>query len=207
MKKITSSFVAAMAVSTFAFAGGDIAPVEPVVETQEAQSSIFDGFYVGLGYTKPMTISNVCEYDDCTIKSQGLTAQVGYEFNENIAAEVRYIRSSGDADHSTQGDYDMSIKSLGFYVKGMYAIGDFSPYVYLGAANTKLDLANNPSYFYESKTTLGYGLGLSYSVTENISVFVDYMHNDLGAFQPGEYYGWNGDLDFTATTYGVTYKF
>ncbi len=51
MKKITSSIVAALAVSTFAVAGGDIAPVEPVVETPMVEEVSTGGFYAGIAYS------------------------------------------------------------------------------------------------------------------------------------------------------------
>jgi len=198
--------VAALAVSSFAFAGGDIAPVEPVVETPAVVASD-SGFYVGLGYSSSMKVTEIGEYDNISLDWSGGTYLAGYQFNKYFATEIRYLRSSGSADHTTQGKYDADLTNLGLYIKGMYPIGDFTPYVFAGYAKTTIDLANEPSYFEKSKKTVGYGVGVSYSITENIAVFADVMYNNIGPYQPGEYEGWNGDLDFTATTFGVTYMF
>ncbi len=50
MKKFNLSLVALLAMSTLATAGGDIAPVEPVVETPIVEEST-GSFYAGLGYS------------------------------------------------------------------------------------------------------------------------------------------------------------
>ncbi len=50
MKKFNLSLVAVLAMSTFAIAGGDIAPVEPVIETPMVEESTPGNFYLGLAY-------------------------------------------------------------------------------------------------------------------------------------------------------------
>ena len=50
MKTIALSVITVMAISTFAMAGGDIAPVEPVVETPAVVETP-GHFYIGVAYS------------------------------------------------------------------------------------------------------------------------------------------------------------
>ena len=52
MKKLTLSLTAILAMSTFAVAGGDIAPMEPVVNTPVVveEVSTGGGLYIGIAY-------------------------------------------------------------------------------------------------------------------------------------------------------------
>ena len=65
MKKVTLSMIVALAMSTFAVAGGDIAPVEPMVETPVIEEST-GAFYVGLAY-------GLINIDDTVTVSSGST--------------------------------------------------------------------------------------------------------------------------------------
>ena len=52
MKKSIVSIAASVALGTFAMAGGDIAPVEPAVDTPVVETASDSGFYVGVGYSR-----------------------------------------------------------------------------------------------------------------------------------------------------------
>ena len=191
--------IAAMAVSTMAFAGGNIAPVEA---TPVASSSA-EGFYVGLGYS-PDNMKLLHKSDnDYTLKWDGYLALAGYQFNPYAAVELRYYKTSGN---DSFGDPN-KMTSTGIFLKGMYPVGDFTPYGFIGLAETKITPEGTPSAFTSSRTNPALGFGLSYSVTEEISVFVDYMYSNIGDYQVGnDYNGWVG-LDFSVATVGLTYKF
>lgn len=204
MNKITSSIVAAMFVSTFAIAGGDISPVEPAAETRAVvASSMLDGFYVGLGYS-PDNMKLLHKSDnDYTVKWDGYMALAGYEFSEYAAVELRHYQTRGNDSF----DMPNKIKSTGLYVKGMYPVGDFTPYAFIGLAQTKITPESSPSDFTNTRTNPALGFGLSYNVTENIAVFADYMYSNIGDYQVGnDYNGWVG-LDMSVATVGLTYAF
>ena len=63
MKKFTLSLATIMAMGTFAIAGGDIAPVEPIVEVPVVIEDD-SAFYLGLGYgSLTQTSDNVSTMD------------------------------------------------------------------------------------------------------------------------------------------------
>ena len=107
MKKFNLSLVAVLAMSTFAVAGGDIAPVEPMVETPMVEESTPGAFYVGLGYgaanvdsswayTPPVmeTAMSAKLFDVASGSYDSdydtIMLQAGYKFNPYIAVEGRY---------------------------------------------------------------------------------------------------------------------
>jgi len=204
MKKVILMSVVA---SSLMFAGGDIAPVEPMVE--EAVVVNDSGFYVGAGFSSNMNVNHIGSDDDIEFDWSGGTFIAGYQVNKYFAAEARYITSFGDGEYSEPGnddaDWDIDASSLGVYAKGMYPIGDFTPYALLGFAETNFDMTGEGGKNW-SDTSFGVGIGASYSFTENISVFADYIYNNIGALQDSNS-GWDGDIEFTALTFGLLYNF
>ena len=98
MKKFNLSLVAVLAMSTFAVAGGDIAPVEePVVVVPEVVEELSTGaFYLGAAYGLLKSDSN---FFDTSVANQTfdmnsdystLMLQAGYKFNDYVAVEGRY---------------------------------------------------------------------------------------------------------------------
>lgn len=76
MKKTTLSMVSILALSGLGFAGGDIAPVETIIETQMVMEQ--NPFYIGLG------IGYAQLNDDFTneeISSNNIMLQGGYSFS------------------------------------------------------------------------------------------------------------------------------
>ncbi len=218
MKKIVLSTVAVFAMSSFAVAGGDIAPVEPVVE---APIVIDDaGFYLGLAYTS-LNMSSSSDNSLDPYWEQGydktwsdVMVQAGYKFNSYIAVEGRYwfgISETTQVPHVYQyaGDVDSSVDSWGIYVKPMYPVtDDFDVYALLGYASSDYSADD---VVIDTLDGFSWGLGAAYSFTENISLFVDYTRlydtstTYDSAFVPGQTY----DVDTTIDTwnFGVTYKF
>ena len=198
MKKVTLSLVSIMALSGLAFAGGDIEPVaEPIVEAVDNSA-----FYIGLGMGgAELNVDATNEQ----FTSTALMLQAGYQYNEYVALEGRYsFGFSTDYDQgittglATYGD----ISSWGIYVKPMYPIGDFSIYGLLGYGGVMLsDVRNGDAY----ENGFQYGLGASYDVTENVSVFADYvwLYDDTGF----DYVAISNDVDVNVWTLGVSYEF
>ncbi len=220
MKKFTLSIAAVMAMSTFAIAGGDIAPVEePMVEVV-APVVTDSGFYLGLGYsfmqdervwTEPRFVGQKTESD-----WNAVMLQAGYKFNQYIAVEGRYWLTVGDPDFTwNDGDdyyYEESeLDAWGIYVKPMYPVTDaFDVYALLGYAQSKLS-AYDDDYVAVDDGAFSWGLGAAYSFTDNLSVFVDYvvLYDDgviptsRGASSPDR----AADIKIDTWNFGVTYKF
>lgn len=200
MKKIIISLVAS---SVMVIAGGDIVPVEPMVETPVAteQSPFYIGLGIGEGTVKDDTTSE--EFSATT-----LMLQAGYQYNEYVALEGRYTfglnmdYAQGSTNGMPNGDYNGDFSSWGLYVKPMYPIGDFSVYALLGYGGVMLtDIAGGDPY----ESGFQWGLGTSYAFTENISGFVDYvsLYDDTGF----DYRAQLNDVTSDAWTLGVSYKF
>jgi len=183
MKKFNLSLVALLAMSTFATAGGDVAPVEPVVETPMIEEST-SSFYAGLGYSyMTMDPDNSSE-----VNGDAILLLAGYNFNRYIAVEGRY---SGLTD---------CLKNTAIYLKPMYPFGGISLYGLLGYGQIDYDGGQSLS-----ESGFQWGIGASYEVAENIGVFVDYtsLYDDTGF--DGELP--NQDVLVDSINVGFTYKF
>lgn len=238
MKKITSSIVAAMAVGTFAFAGGDIAPVEPVVETPAVVEST-GNFYVGAAYSygkiEDVVYSDYVEYDEFiagTHDQNALLLLAGYNFNQYIGIEGRYTLGIGDADSDivaenfSKASDATDFSNLAVYIKPMYPVTEeFTIYGLLGYGQTTYTyatLSDGGDYIVNEDTRVSgfqYGAGLSYALSENLSLFADYtkLADEDGNYDYIAAYDsttQNGDddlymIDSKAYTinFGVTYTF
>jgi len=209
MKKVVLSICAITMLSNSVFAGGDMKKVEPAVEPviMVPEAIEDNGFYFGLGYgymgeeytrSENGIVDTARSFDE---DFSSVMLQVGYKVNSYIALEGRYWF---DVDDVTIAAYNGTVDApdaWGIYIKPMYPVTDsFDIYGLVGYAN--IDTLNKLDDF-------SWGLGASYSFTDNVSMFLDYvsLHND--------------DRDFTNTTgatitkeyvidtvnIGVTYNF
>lgn len=196
MKKIVSAVVA---MSSLVFAGGDI--VEPVVS--EPVSKGLSGFYAGLGIAAvstrrtgfPVDFFNTEEEQD---RLGNVSFLAGYNFNEYIAVEGRYSTSFTH-------DEDIEMDGWSLFLKPQYPVSeDFSVYALLGYGGVKLDGIKPLGAVDVDDTAFQWGLGVTYMVTENVSLFADYtwLSNDMD----GLYAGVNG-VDVDVFTVGVNYHF
>lgn len=191
MKKFNLSLAAILATSTLAFAGGDIAPVEPIVEVVEEPVVEDKGFYLGLGYSgNSVDISGLGTVGDDS-DSDAFIVQLGYKFNSWFALEGRYWNGNNDFD------------AWGLYAKPMYPVTDaFDLYALLGYGNA--GAAHSGVDFDESE--FQWGLGAAYSFTDSFAVFVDYMElaNGDGVI-PGTTVPYDWEVD--NWNIGFTYQF
>ena len=212
MKKFTLSMAAVLAMSTFAIAGGDIAPVEPMVETPMVEEST-GAFYVGIGYGAldgELDPDNSYTRDSDTFDELLLLA--GYKFNQYVAVEGRYWFGGDNNwnhyDHTSTPVIDriqnVSVDSWGIYVKPMYPVTEaFNVYALLGYAGSSLDYDYDNTDFGDTDG-FSYGVGVDYSINENFAVFVDYVSlydddKNFGIYSP--------NLELDVVSVGVTYKF
>ena len=183
MKKITLSMVAVLTASTFAVAGGDIAPVEPVVETPMVEEVSTGGFYAGIAYSfigsdiTSTTFDNSSSPVDLSLDMGAVMLDLGYKFNDYIAVEGRYwIGINDDASLLHDGQdwrpVDTDSDAWGIYVKPMYPVTDaFDIYGLLGYGSAAL----NDSSFNGDVEGISWGVGAAYSFSDNWSAFVDYV--------------------------------
>lgn len=189
MKKFNLSLAVILTTSTFAIAGGDIAPVEPVVESPVIVESNDNGFYLGLAYSATsIDVEDADRIDVNGDDADSFMVQAGYKFNPYIALEGRYWNGNRDFD------------AWGLYAKPMYPISDsFDIYALLGYG----DASAKPTEYNDislDDSSFQWGLGASYAFTNNFAVFVDYveLYNDD-----------EGNIDWSIDTVnvGVTYQF
>ena len=188
--------------STLSYAGGDFAPVEPVVETPVIVEQ--SPFYMGLGFGEAQ-INDDDTSEEFT--STTMMLQAGYIYNDYVALEGR-ATFGFDSDYSPgttnshSNDYNGDISNWGLYVKPMYPIGDFGLYMLLGYGGVMLeDIAGGDAY----ESGFQWGLGASYAFTEQVSGFVDYvsLYDDTGF----DYRARLDDVDSDTWTFGVSYRF
>jgi len=184
--------VALMATMTMAFAGGDIAPTQTQAIVVEEVQPELNGFYLGAGYTYIANDLDVYGLTFTEGQNAG-TILAGYNFNEYVAVEGRYIfTASTDFANEIQVDGDI----WGVYVKPQYNVSDdVKVYGLLGYGDVKS--INDADGFQ-------YGLGAAFAVTQNVEVFGDWIR----AFDDGvESELASADATVDAFTVGVNYKF
>ena len=178
-KNIILSFATIIAVSTWSYAGGDISPVyEPVVtaEAEEVENDVMP-IYVGVGFTRGIyhnSCKSGCEYEDVTY---GVMAKAGYNFNQNVGMELRYLQTFWDADELG----GQELQHVGLYIKPMMPMNEqLSIYGLVGYGMTSTTTGANGNLKEVDDNGFSAGLGLDYTVAseEGASgwgLFVDYQ--------------------------------
>jgi opacity protein-like surface antigen len=211
MKKFNLSLVAILATSTFSLAGGDIAPVEPVIETPVEYDA--SAFYIGLGYggMKAKLDTDLFNINKHSDTFNQVMFQAGYSFNEYIAIEGRYYWGTDNSDWSHWHAWsplrsqNVSADSWDIFVKPMYPVTDsFDIYALLGYGETSFDYSYGESNFGDTGG-FAWGLGAKYDFSDNWSVFVDYIDQEDGNL--GGLVNNFIDIDFDTWSVGVTYTF
>lgn len=168
--KFASAAVAAVLVSGAAHAGGYVAPVvetapAPVVAPVVAPVSDWTGFYAGLQYGQgDLDASLDGESVSEDFDAYGVHAGYNRDFGQFVlGGELDYNRIEVD----NAGNADL-VRLRG---RAGYDLGRFLPYVSLGAAH--LDDGEG------SETTVTYGLGADFKVTERFVVGAEYTRQDF----------------------------
>jgi len=229
MKNIVLSAVAVAAMSSFAVAGGNIAPIEePVVEEVAVVENLDAGFYLGVGYgmltaqiDETYKAGNLELTDTLVDDDFGeILLQAGYKFNAYVAIEGRYWAGVNDGsflnpnEDLKNAEIGMSIDSFGIYVKPMYPVTDaFDIYALLGYASADATIdKGNFDYVTDSIDGFSWGLGVAYSFNNNVSIFADYvsLYDDTSDFIGADYgilYSGSTDRTIDTVNVGVSYKF
>ncbi|GIU00520.1 hypothetical protein TSL6_10260 [Sulfurovum sp. TSL6] len=203
MKKIVLSVCAVAAMSSLGFAGGDMKDVEPAIEPVVEVVKEEKNFYVGLGIAAVSTRDAEISVDwggtDRQDRLGNLSFLAGYDFNEYFAVEGRYTKSFWH-DHQTE------MEGWALFAKPQYPVSeDFSVYALLGYGGVTLDGVKGYLVDYD-ETGFQWGLGASYEMMENISLFADYTFpaNDMDGSYEGDA---TVQADVDAFTVGITYNF
>ncbi|QFR43536.1 outer membrane protein [Sulfurimonas xiamenensis] len=225
MKNFTLSIATVLALSTFAVASEDI----PAVGSKS-------GFYIGGAYSlvnSEMSVhrdygyiegNDYDRYDSYEVDTNAYMLQAGYQFNQYIAIEGRYWNAMDSEKNSysryTNGELDYSNdysdgdwSAWGIYVKPMYPVTEtFSVYALLGYGNVSIKDEWSDDKSLLDENVFQWGIGASYSITENTSFFIDYVRlcKDEGDTYVDGGYDYNTyDLDITIDTVniGLSYKF
>ncbi|MEA3456095.1 MAG: porin family protein [Campylobacterota bacterium] len=226
MKNIVLSAVAVAAMSSFAVAGGDIAPIEEpvVVEEVVVVENLDAGFYLGLGYGSLKGEETFgwnpgqgeVTFEEDSRDFDQLLLQAGYKFNAYVAIEGRYW--FGMNDLSGVWDYDgallttdASLDAWGIYVKPMYPVTDaFDIYALLGYATSSLEEDIIIPGGTVSQTTdldgFSWGLGVAYTFNDSISIFADYVSLYDDTVDYDVYNSWS-EFQIDTVNVGVSYKF
>jgi opacity protein-like surface antigen len=221
MKKLNLSLVTVLAMSTFAIAGGDIAPVEPVVETPMVmETPSTGGLYLGVAYSALKSDANflnvnhsgnnfpTINFDD---DYSAMTFQAGYKFNPYLAVEGRYsVGLTNNSFTITGNTFDSDASSWGVYIKPIYPVTDaFDIYGLLGYGSLSVNEVQIGSLNRDFDVDgLSWGVGAAYSFTDSIAVFIDYVdfQDDTIDFSGVNTSG-TFDHAFDSINLGVTYQF
>lgn len=230
MKKFLAISVVA-AISTLSVADEIIDPVAK----SGVQVSNDNGFYAGLAYGYGRLRENYNgHYYGGYLVFEGIQkidydtimVQLGYKVNTYLALEGRYWRSYGDNGWSyTESGYSAgqpysdfekgkngdNLKAFGIYLKPMYPLTEeLDIYALLGYGNVTLNDDDNGDWLDENHFQAGFGI--SYALTQNISMFIDYMRlldkdyfMHTGTQIGGSDDFWNDTLHMVSA--GLTYKF
>jgi opacity protein-like surface antigen len=157
------------------------------------------GIYVGLGYSRlSLDIDPAGTTYEAEIDYHSLLLEVGYKFNPYIAVEANYIFSISESfKDGPGGDLDESV--FGLYVKPMYPIApEMDIYAMLGYALTNIDDSKHLHDIDEGSFSLG--AGASYQITEDFSIFAEYMRFYSGTVNISDYV-------FDTYNIGLGYRF
>jgi len=204
MKNIGLSLLAVMVLSSTSYAGGDFEKVvEPEIIIPAVDNSV-SGFYAGLGASVASTREadmNFFDIEDGQDRTGDVTLLAGYDINEYVAIEGRY-------QFSVAEENILDKTSWGIFVKPQYPVTeDFKVYGLLGYGGIDVSGTNHiGSSIATDDTGFQWGLGASYEVYENISIFIDYL-NIASGVPTTAFVASNVEIDSDAFTIGVIYHF
>jgi len=188
MKKM---FFAMLALSAMLCAGGNIAPVAPVVPAVVEKAKT--GIYAGVAYTYVDAGLSRDDFFDGSIGSGNAgSLAIGYNVLPYLAVEGRYSLIAED-DFNGLGRVDGSAWSI--FAKPQYGF-DNGVVVYglLGAGQVEL----GDIY---TETSFQYGVGVAYNINRDFLAFVDYTK----LADDSDFAG--NDISVDAINVGVAYKF
>ncbi len=192
-KGLVLSAVVAAVMTTSSYAGGDIAPIMVPMEPA-APSRAPSAVYIGAGmvwgqYNKGC--SGECQYEDVTY---GMMIRLGYDFNQYIGVEARFISTFWGADDLG----GQELQHVGLFVKPMAPISEnFNIYGLLGYGWTETSTGGNRNLITVDTDGFSAGLGVEFDLSskeEDREENVYYPNGFDG--QADQELGWGLFLDY-----------
>ena len=167
MKKIITLFAIIITLTVSSFAGGkavspaqsEVAPIPEIITPIP--------LYIGLG-----VIGSFIDRDPCPCKPHGkdlkdteygMVARVGFDYNQYIGIEGRYLKTFGTNVFS-------KVEHYGVYLKPQYHISDkTNVYGLLGYGKTNIYYTNGILNCIVKKKSFSYGLGFEYDLSSDKS--------------------------------------
>ncbi len=157
--------LASVIASSLAMAGKDVAIVETPVQPVSYVGSI--PWYVGVGMVASMAERDCC-YEGNTAKDRalGYALRAGYDYNEFIGLEARYMKANMSSDVQDMQHY-------GIYLKPQYHISDaINIYGLLGYGKTEFVCSQNNNGANKSEPSLSksgfnWGVGIEMDISED----------------------------------------
>jgi len=209
----TQSLLLGLLSITALYAGDEIIiPKTEIAPLVKYEPSSLLGGYVGIAFSDS-ELNNQVTNESFTAK--GLTLQAGYRYNPFLAIEARYSSSvfnvsyaSGYIDKADNDDFSSTFSNMGIYLKPYLSfsqVEDLSLYALLGYGQVSVSNIINNDDIDRKETGFQWGLGLSYRIQENISVFADYvsLYNGDGF----DYLGTNNLHKADMFNIGLNYNF
>jgi len=212
MKKI---LVMLSMLSSLVWAGGDISSVEPEITIPVVlEEENVGGLYAALGIVYSRTYAtDSAWFADANTQDQsiGLSGSLGYEFNKYLAVEGRISKTFYE-----EGYADVTTYSL--FLKPQYPVtNDMEIYALLGYGLVQVDgessgtVTATPGASILDESGFQWGIGLSYALSNDLDIFVDYtslmldgdINNNLQAGSATTY----RELSVDALTAGMIYHF
>ncbi len=157
-KRILVSLAALTAITTSSYAGGDLVVV-PVLLPESSPIPLYLG--VGLIWGQYHKEKDDCEYEDTTY---GAMVRAGYEWNQYIGIEARYLQTFWDADELG----GQELQHFGLFVKPMYPMSErVDLYGLLGYGWTETTTGGNRNLPVVDDSGFSAGIGLEYDLSGN----------------------------------------
>lgn len=210
MKKITFYIFTIIFIKSFVIAGSGVSPaVEPVIDLPEVSlKDSHRGVYIGLGISAVSTRKSshsfwddyIIEGEDALDRTGQTSFLVGYDFNKYFALESRYMVSHDHEDKLEQS-------SWGIYAKPQYLISKkINLYALIGYGGIDVKSIDERYQIDVDEKGFQWGMGLSYAITEKISVYADYL-NIIDDKKATAFFKIPENVTSDAFTVGVMYKF
>ncbi|AKF25266.1 hypothetical protein YH65_07580 [Sulfurovum lithotrophicum] len=220
MKKFSLSLATILAMSTFSMAGGDIAPVEPVVEVVDTWSGPYAGIQAG-GVFGDADVSIPAYPSNFSLDPSGFAGglYMGYnwllEDNLLLGVEGVYNWMSADDDGLSGGSGGERYKveqnwDAALLLRAGKVMGDMMPYITGGVAWTELETTYIPdNWGGRTDTVTGWtiGAGIEKKINENLHARIQYRYtnyNTADFFHAGPSHV---DYDSSNLMLGVSYRF
>ncbi len=147
---------------------------EPKIEASTAPGAFYLGAAISAMATRLDDRANIMSDEKHQDRQTGITLVAGYDFMDYLGAELRAAMS---VDGANRNNDDM--QQFGLYLKPQYPVLDnMNVYGLLGYSmiNMSDDWDGVNDIYDGDNDGFSFGLGLDYGVTENISVFTDYVN-------------------------------